>query len=262
MSSTASDPTQKTLLDVVTNSISQLQRKQIFNKDRLQSIRRFICQSIGLTILLYFIFRIPILLYALLKVLFQSLVYLLTIIFWPYVKLLEFFLPKTTNYGILFPLFLVISILSFLTAKLSSRKGYKNSPFSVVFVVLIIAQSVFVLRPIALSIDEQRKLPLSPSINKETITRLSAKTDEHTATVDQNNSIQMSSARIIADSDMNGKHSNSIREHKTQPRLVDETLSADVLSENEKFYLHNKQIIRHKALSNDSIDRSNDQTTN
>lgn len=160
MSSTASDPTRKILLDVVTNSISQLQRKQLLNKDRLQSIRRFICQSIGLTILLYFIFRIPFLFYALLKVLLQSFVYLLTIIFWPYVKLLEFFLPKTTNYGILFLLFLVVSILSFLTAKLSSRKGYKNSPFLVVFIVLIISQSVFVLRPIALSIEEQRKLPL------------------------------------------------------------------------------------------------------
>jgi len=166
MSSPTSDSFVKTLFNTIIDYLSEIQRKNIFTKERFQSIRQYFFQSIGFSILLYYFLHIPILFYSFLKFIFQ----LLSILFSLPFKTMELFLPKTTNYAVLVPLFWFSSIASFLIARFSHKtidiqlkKRYnltKNYSFTLVFVILLLFQSVFILRPIAASIQEQRKLSL------------------------------------------------------------------------------------------------------
>ncbi|UJR08320.1 hypothetical protein I4U23_012591 [Adineta vaga] len=228
MSSVSSDSIGKTTFETITNSIAQIQRKEFFTQQRFRSIRQYFFQSIGLLILLYFICQIPYLFYLLIKYIFQLIFHLLTIIFWPLLKLFQLILPKTTNYGILFPLFVFSSILSFFTTKLSIGKRShlsKTYSFPLFFLIFLLLQSIFILRPISLSIHEQRKLSLNSSMNKQTSMRLSEKIDEYTSTK------MSSSLKNNSKSDVNDEHSNFILNKKKENMLVEETFVNDSVSE-------------------------------
>ena len=140
------------------NYLSHLQEREIFTRERLTSIRLFFFQSVGLFIVLYAFSQLLMFLYLLLKFLlwfiFQS--------FWIPLKTIEFFLPKTTNYYLLFPLIAFCSLISFLLPKFSeqtpSRK--RQHSFWLKSIVLFVFQVLFILLPIAMSIHERRELAI------------------------------------------------------------------------------------------------------
>ncbi|CAF1160075.1 unnamed protein product [Adineta steineri] len=173
-----SSPTSDSYLNPITNYISLIQRKEIFTKQRIHSIRQYFLQSVGLTILLYFILQIPILLYFLFKLLLRLIFQIFSLIFWLPLKTIELILPKTNNYGILFPLLFLFSTVSYLIAKLTHKnvetnfgkryKVLKNNSFILIFIVFLLLQSIFILFPIAGSIQKQKQLPLNSLISKQT----------------------------------------------------------------------------------------------
>ena len=75
---------------------------------------------------------------------------------------------KKKNYYILFPLFSLCSLLSLFIAKLSHKNieihlgkrsiFLKRYSFILIFILLLLLQSFFILLPIGISIQEQRKL--------------------------------------------------------------------------------------------------------
>jgi hypothetical protein len=131
-------------LDTIAGYLSSIQQRRILTTERFLSMRVYFFQSIGLFICLS---QFAILLYHILK-----------FIFWIPLKTIELFIPKTTNYNMIVLLIWFCSIISFSIAKYSHRKIGKRHSFILIFIGLLLLQSLFILRPIAMSIQEQRKL--------------------------------------------------------------------------------------------------------
>ena len=133
-------------LDTIAGYLSHIQQRYTFTRERFLLMRRYFFQSVGLFICAL---QFAILVYHTLK-------YLFAIIFWIPLKLIELFIPKTTNYNIIMLLLWFCSIISFSIAKYSHKKIGKRHSFIFVFIALLILQSLFIIRPIARSIHEQR----------------------------------------------------------------------------------------------------------
>ncbi|CAF4573572.1 unnamed protein product [Rotaria socialis] len=178
MSSSTSDSSLNVpQLNTITSYISYIQQKNILTKERFRTIRRYFFQSIGLYVLLYYLFRLLITFYFLLKSILNLTFQMLSIgVFLPF-KFIDLFLPKTTSYNILFPSIWFCSILSFFIAKLSHKnieihfanrfKSIKRYSFTATFVILLLLQSVLILLPLTQSIQEQRKLSLNSTPIKQ-----------------------------------------------------------------------------------------------
>ncbi len=146
------------ILDTIIDSIAYIQQKIIISRERFYSISQYFFQSIGFFTLLYFILQLPILFYVFLKLLYRVIFQIFTIIFWLPLKTIELSLPKTKTYYIIFPLFCLCSFLSFFIAKFSHKNSGKRRSFNLTFIILFLLQCLFILLPIATSIEEQRKL--------------------------------------------------------------------------------------------------------
>jgi len=146
------------ILDILIGYIAYMQQKIIITRERFHSISEYFFRSIGFLTLFYFFLQLPMILYGFLKLLFRIVFHMFTIIFWLPLKTIELSLPKTKTYYIIFPLFCLCSFLSFLIAKFSHKNSGKCRSFNLTFIILFLLQSLFILLPIATSIQEQRKL--------------------------------------------------------------------------------------------------------
>jgi hypothetical protein len=167
------------LINSITGYIGHLQEQNFFNKTRLHSLRHYFLLTVGFLVLLYCLIHIQILFYWFLKLIFRLLFKIISIIFWLPLKTVRFFIPKTIDYDILFPLFWLCSISSFYISKFShenvwqfydqqlvkrykilnydqtKREDVKRYLFILTFIVLLLVQSLFILVPIAFSIKYQ-----------------------------------------------------------------------------------------------------------
>jgi len=137
--------------DRIIDYISYIQREKIITKERFYSIRQYFFQSVGFCVLLYFLSQ-------LLKLLFRLISQIFSIIFWLPLKTMESFLLKSDNYNIMFLLFCLSSVLSFSIAKFSHKKFRKRFSFILTFVIILLLHSLFILLPIAKSIQDRSKL--------------------------------------------------------------------------------------------------------
>lgn len=164
------------LINTITGYISHIQAQHILSKQRLHKIRQNILITIGFLVLIYCLIKIQILFFWLIKLILRLSFKILSIIFWLPLKTVRFFIPKTIDYDILFPLFWLCSISSFYLAKFShenvcrfydqyliqrykifhndqnKREEIKRYLFAITFIFLLIVQSLFILLPVALSI--------------------------------------------------------------------------------------------------------------
>ena len=164
-----------------TGFIAQLQQQGFFAKERLHSLRQRFLLGVGFLVLLYCLIRIQILFFWLLKLVFRLVFKLLSIVFWLPLKAVHFFIPKTIDYDILFPLFWLCSISSFYIAKYShenvcqlfdqhivrryklinydqiKREDVRRYLFVLAFVALLLLQTLFILLPVAQSIKHHRE---------------------------------------------------------------------------------------------------------
>jgi hypothetical protein len=174
MSSSTSDSFVKpSILNTITGHISHIQENNTLTKERFRVLRRCFFQSIGLSVLLYCLFQLLTLFYLLIELTFHFIFQMFMIIFWLPVKII----PKKNNYYILFPLFSLCSVLSLFIAKLSHKNieihlgkrstFLKRYSFIFTLILLLLLQSFFILLPIGISIQEQRKL--SPVKKKKRI---------------------------------------------------------------------------------------------
>lgn len=136
-----------------------IQGKKTITKERCQLMCRYFFQFIGFCVLLYYFLQLPLLL---LRLLFRF----ISIIFFLPLRTIELILPKTNTYYIILPLFSLCSFLSYSIAKFSHKNLRKQYSFILIFIMLLFLQSLFILLPIATSINEQRTL-LSVNIRKE-----------------------------------------------------------------------------------------------
>lgn len=156
MSAATSDSIDTTPQHAIIDYIAQIQRKGVFTTPRFRSIRLRFFQSIGLSIVLYFVLQLPFVVYALL----QLLVVVLTLAFWPALQAFRLVLPKHVGPVVLIPLFCLLSVVSFVVAKLAVAKRQRASPnvaLPAAFLAILLLQTAFILRPLALSTHEQQR---------------------------------------------------------------------------------------------------------
>jgi hypothetical protein len=137
--------------DRIIDYISYIQREKSITKERFYLIRQYFFQSVGFCVLLYFLSQ-------LLKLLFRLIFQIFSIIFWLPLKAMESFLLKSDNYNIMFLLFCLCSVFSFTIAKFSHKKFRQRYSFILTFVIILLLQSLFILLPIAKSIQDRSKL--------------------------------------------------------------------------------------------------------
>lgn len=176
MSSTTDSVLNSPLINRITGYVAHIQTQNIFSKKSLQSVRQNVFMTIGFLVLIYCLIKIQILFFWLLKLIFGLLFKIISIIFWLPLKTARFFIPKTIDYDILFPLFWLCSISSFYISKFShenicqfydqylvqrykifnyeqiKREDIKRYLFVITFIVLLLLQSLFILLPIVVSI--------------------------------------------------------------------------------------------------------------
>lgn len=176
MSSSTSDSSLGSrIINSVTGYISYIQQKQVFTRERCQSIRVQCFRIIGFTLILYTLIRVLISVILSIKTIARLLSQMLLIICLLPFKFITLFLPETTSYKILFPLFCFGFILSSIISKLSYKKIeiqldkrfklIKRHSFILTFIILLLLQSLLIILPVALSIRTQKKLSL---VNKKT----------------------------------------------------------------------------------------------
>jgi hypothetical protein len=185
------------LITTLTGYIVHLQKQKIFSKERLHSFKTHFLITIGFVVLLYCLIHIQILFFWLLKLIFRLLFKFFSFIFWLPLKTVRFFIPKTIDYDILFPVFWLCSISSFYISKYShenicqlfdqylvrrykifnydqiKREDFKRYLFVLTFIVLLLLQSLFILIPITLSIRQRHineKLSSVPVVATTTTT--------------------------------------------------------------------------------------------
>lgn len=164
------------LLTTLAGHFGRLQEQNFFSKERLQSFRQSFLLTIGFLVLLYCLIHIQILFFWLLKWIFGLIYRIISLIFWLPLRTARFFIPKSIDYDILFPLFWLCSIGSFYVSKYShenvcqfydrqlvrrykllqyepnKREEIRRYLFIFTFIVLLLLQSLFILLPIAQSI--------------------------------------------------------------------------------------------------------------
>ena len=164
------------LINTLTGYIAHIQQQNFLSKERFNVLKHQILITIGFLILLYCLIKIQILFFWLLKFIFLSIFRLISFIFWFPLKTVRFFLPKSIDYDILFPLFWLCSITSFYLTKFFhenicrfydqylirnypifkydqiKRDDIRRYLFIITFIILLLLQSLFILLPIALSI--------------------------------------------------------------------------------------------------------------
>lgn len=174
----------------ITGSIVHLQKHNIFSKERFNLLKHHFLITIGFLVLLYCLIHIQILFFWLIKLIFRSVIRVISIIFWFPLKFARFFIPKSIDYDILFPLFWLCSIVSFYLSKnyheiiwewfnqylvrrysffqydQSKREEVKRWIFVSTFVSLLLLQSIFILLPITLSIRQQHQEETTTKVRK------------------------------------------------------------------------------------------------
>ncbi|CAF3438482.1 unnamed protein product [Rotaria sp. Silwood1] len=182
------------LINTITSYIAQIQERKILTRERFHSLTNVISITIGFFVLLYFLIHIQILFYWFLKLIFRLIFKIISIIFWLPVRTTRFFIPKTIDYDILFPLFWLCSISSFYISKFShenicqfydqhlvrrykilnydqaKRDDIKRYLFILTFIVLLLFQSIFILIPIAASIRHHNENAKTHIIDRQTTT--------------------------------------------------------------------------------------------
>ncbi|CAF3518330.1 unnamed protein product [Rotaria sp. Silwood1] len=183
MSSSTSDSfSNVSLFDKATGCISSIQEKKYFTKKRFHIIRQYFFRFVGICVILYFSFQLLLLFNLILQLIFHLLFQILSIFIFVLFKFIQLFLPKTTSYNILYLLIGFCSILSFFIAKFSYKnieirlgKRYeliKRYSFIFTFIAILLLQSVLILLPTTVSIQEQRKLSSTPVLFKQSVTKL------------------------------------------------------------------------------------------
>ncbi|CAF2051333.1 unnamed protein product [Rotaria magnacalcarata] len=188
-------------VNTITGYLSQMQERNTFTQQRIHINKHHFLIAIGFLVLLYFLIHIQILFFWLLEFIFRLLFQIISAIFWLPLSTARFFIPKTIDYDILFPLFWLCSISSFYISKFShenicqfydeyfvrrykilqydqtKREEVKRHLFVATFIVLLLLQSLFILIPIASSIRRHNsinKVPSqTPSVDKQMTTKTS-----------------------------------------------------------------------------------------
>ncbi|CAF4771848.1 unnamed protein product, partial [Rotaria magnacalcarata] len=174
-------------VNTITGYLSQMQERNTFTQQRIHINKHHFLIAIGFLVLLYFLIHIQILFFWLLEFIFRLLFQIISAIFWLPLSTARFFIPKTIDYDILFPLFWLCSISSFYISKFShenicqfydeyfvrrykilqydqtKREEVKRHLFVATFIVLLLLQSLFILIPIASSIRRHNSINKVPS---------------------------------------------------------------------------------------------------
>ena len=181
------------LINTITGHVARLQEQNFFSKERLQSLRHYFLLTVGFLVLLYCLIHIQILFFGLLKWVFGLIFQIISLIFWLPLRTARFFIPKSIDYDILFPLFWLCSIGSFYVSKYAhenvcqfydrqlvrryrllryepnKREEIRRYLFFFIFLVLLLLQSLFILLPVAQSIRHQHALDAktTPSVGQK-----------------------------------------------------------------------------------------------
>jgi hypothetical protein len=180
------------LVTTISGYVARLQEQNVFSKPRLNSLKQHFLITIGFLVLLYCLIHIQILFFGLLKLIFQLLSTIISMLFWLPLNAVRFFVPKTIDYDIIFPVFWLCSIVSFYISKYFhenicqfydqylvrrykilnndqiKREDIKRYLFITTFITLLLLQSLFILIPIALSVRHQPVNTKVSSVNKTT----------------------------------------------------------------------------------------------
>ena len=128
------------IVDTIANSFSQLQRRDIFSKERIISLRRAFCRSIGCLICLYCLCQLVLVIALLIRVCFR-------LIF----SCLFFVLCTTSVYS---KLWLLLTVGSISFGRNFRRE--KQSSWMWRFIIPLLVQSCFILLPLIMSLKNQR----------------------------------------------------------------------------------------------------------
>jgi hypothetical protein len=178
------------LINTITGYVARLQEQNLFSKQRLNSLKHHFLITIGFLVILYCSIHIQFFIFWLLKLLFRLIFKIISIIFWLPLKSVRFFIPKSIDYDILFPVFWLCSIISFYISKhvheniclfydqylvrrykilnydQTKREDIKRYLFIITFIILLLLQSLFILIPLAISIRNQHDHTKVSSVKK------------------------------------------------------------------------------------------------